>query len=146
MRTQTAAASPPVLGSLAILVYPVSVQLCEQGFHTKWHVPAPDLELWEELNTHAAWQGMASGSGCISAFEADQADWVAATGCDGFLFLWPVLPGNRVPPVVRPGLARVSRCEVDGGACERSVPTIIIAVIFQTADVQVQAGPLHAMH
>mmetsp|Transcript_24106 Transcript_24106/g.56747 ORF Transcript_24106/g.56747 Transcript_24106/m.56747 type:complete len:516 (+) Transcript_24106:135-1682(+) len=51
------------------------------SFHTKWHVPAPDLELWEELNTHA--------------------DWVAATGCDGFLFLWPVLPGNRVPPVVR---------------------------------------------
>ena len=87
----------------------------------------------------------------VSAIEADQADWVAATGCDGFLFLWPALPGNRVPPVVRPGLARVSRCDLDGGACESSVPTRILHCccfpdILTYSDVQVQAGPLHAMH
>lgn len=51
------------------------------SYHSKWYVPGPDLELWEALGTNA--------------------DWVAATGCDGFLFLWPALPGNRVPPVVR---------------------------------------------
>lgn len=32
-------------------------------------------------------------------------DWVAASSCDGLLFLWPVPenpPENRTPPVVRP--------------------------------------------
>lgn len=46
--------------------------------HTKWSVPKVDYESFGHY-----------------------ADWVAATGCDGFLFLWPVIEGNRVPPVVR---------------------------------------------
>ena len=35
-------------------------------------------------------------------------DWVAASSCDGLLFLWPVPenPENRTPPVVRPIGAR----------------------------------------
>ncbi|CAJ1382624.1 unnamed protein product [Effrenium voratum] len=47
-------------------------------FHTKWAVPAADKESFHEFD-----------------------DWVAATSCDGFLFLWPIIEGDRVPPVVR---------------------------------------------
>ena len=43
-----------------ILVYSAFSQPCEQGYHSKWHVPGPDLELWEALGTNAAWQGRGS--------------------------------------------------------------------------------------
>ncbi|CAE7641909.1 unnamed protein product [Symbiodinium pilosum] len=66
------------------------------SFKTKWHVPQKDKD---------------------SFYEYD--DWVAATGCDGFLFLWPIPESaasiedaqaatkcsadsrHRVPPVIR---------------------------------------------
>jgi len=51
------------------------------SFFTKWTVPKADAELFDQYD-----------------------DWVAASSCDGLLFLWPVPenpPENRTPPVVR---------------------------------------------
>ena len=78
-----------------------------QGSIVKWHVPKADMD---SFNDHAARHSIRSAgrhghlylNQTLAASAASEEDWVAATGCDGFMFLWPVIPGNRVPPIVRP--------------------------------------------
>lgn len=60
--------------------YDLTAPLHEEtnSYFTKWTVPRADLESFDQYD-----------------------DWVAATSCDGLLFLWPVIEGDRTPPVVR---------------------------------------------
>lgn len=48
------------------------------SFFTKWTVPRADFASFDQYE-----------------------DWVAASSCDGMLFLWPIIEGDRTPPVVR---------------------------------------------
>ena len=90
-----------------------------RGFFTKWTVPKADAELFDQyepcIGMFQVYRCLifvfflASNHSAMGKMSKD--DWVAASSCDGLLFLWPVpenLPENRTqnrtPPVVRPSV------------------------------------------